>query len=61
LVVNVSILRPVPKQVVYQNQGHHGLGDRCGSNSNTGVVPPFGDDFDAVSMHIDTLTWYRQT
>lgn len=54
---STAALRPVAEQVVGQDQGDHGFGDRHGADGDAGIVPAFGGDFGVRSLRGDGRLW----
>src|SRR5882724_2345959 len=52
---HISALGAKPQIVVHQHQRQHRLGDRRGANTDAGIVPSGGDDFDGFAVNVDGL------
>ena len=51
----------MPQQMIHQDNGQHGLGDRRRSHANTGVMAALGHDFRGIAGAIHALTWFGNT
>ncbi|KPX58538.1 Uncharacterized protein ALO53_04577 [Pseudomonas amygdali pv. photiniae] len=50
---DIGVLTAMTQQMIEQHDGHHRLGNRCGANADTRVVPAFGNDVGRIAIGID--------
>jgi hypothetical protein len=48
----MQILRPMPEQMIHQDNRHHGLCDWCGAYADTRIMPTFCNHFDNLALAI---------
>eukprot|EP00614_Pseudopedinella_elastica_P041380 CAMPEP_0181271092 /NCGR_PEP_ID=MMETSP1097-20121128/7186_1 /TAXON_ID=35684 /ORGANISM="Pseudopedinella elastica, Strain CCMP716" /LENGTH=52 /DNA_ID=CAMNT_0023371437 /DNA_START=50 /DNA_END=205 /DNA_ORIENTATION=- len=51
----------MPQVMVHQHNGHHRLRNRRRPDTDTWIVPPGGNNFTGIAVHINTATRQAQT